>query len=275
MAALADGDMLAMLQEVQRFCHERTRILIEKESVLWFPVLRLARMVGVCRSSASSDRISRADLENFLYLGGFEVITRGQGMLMPFYIPVVSWVCNALFSHVSFIRWFCLQQWLIARPIARTGNRTQVTVSVIVPCKNEQGNIESIVQRCPTMGASTEIIFVEGGSHDGTAQEVERVIDAYPEKNIKLLVQEGIGKGDAVRKGFSYATGDMLMILDADLAVDPEVLPSFFHVLVGGKAEFVNGSRLVYAMEPGAMRFLNFLANIFLVQYFPGSRGSA
>lgn len=150
----------------------------------------------------------------------------------------------------------------------RVQGQRQVSVSVIVPCKNEKGNIQAIVERCPEMGSSTELIFVEGGSRDGTQQEIERVIQEHPEKKIRLFVQEGKGKGDAVRKGFAHATGDVLMILDADMTVAPEELPRFFELLVSGKAEFVNGSRLVYAMESDAMRFLNLTANFFFSVLF-------
>jgi glycosyltransferase involved in cell wall biosynthesis len=135
---------------------------------------------------------------------------------------------------------------------------------VIVPARNERGNIEAAVERTPSMGSSMELVFVEGNSSDGTAEAIERVIAAYPGKNIRLVRQgNGVGKGDAVRKGFTAATGDVLMILDADLTMPPEDLPKFFRALASGRGEFINGSRLVYPMEKQAMRFLNTLGNKF------------
>lgn len=128
-------------------------------------------------------------------------------------------------------------------------------------CRNERGNVEAAVTRCPTMGKSTEIIFVEGHSRDNTLEEIQRVQKAYPEKNIRWYVQSGIGKGDAVRLGFAQAQGDILMILDGDLTAPPEELPKFFNALIDGNGEFINGSRLVYGMESGAMRILNLIAN--------------
>src|SRR5207237_521785 len=117
------------------------------------------------------------------------------------------------------------------------------------------------VLRTPTMGATTEIIFVEGNSRDNTLEEIKRVTEQYPEKNVSWYVQDGKGKGDAVRKGFAHAKGDILMILDGDITVPPEELPKFFDALVHGKGEFINGSRFIYGMEQGATRFLNLLAN--------------
>jgi glycosyltransferase involved in cell wall biosynthesis len=161
-----------------------------------------------------------------------------------------------------------LHQWIIARPQAVVRNPNTLTVSVVIPCRNEEGNVENAVLRIPAMGCRTQIIFVEGNSTDNTLQEIKRVAHAYPEKNISWMVQDGKGKGDAVRKGFAHATGDILMIQDGDLTAPPEELPKFFDALVQGKGEFINGSRLVYGMEDKAMRFLNLLANFFFGKLF-------
>jgi glycosyltransferase involved in cell wall biosynthesis len=144
----------------------------------------------------------------------------------------------------------------------------EVTCSVIVPCRNEKGNIEQAVRRIPDMGKHTEIIFVEGHSEDGTLDECRRVRDKYSQRDISVLVQNEKGKGDAVRAGFAHAKNDILMILDADLTVAPEDLPKFFEAIVHGKGEFINGSRLAYQMEKEAMRFLNLLGNKFFSNAF-------
>ena len=154
-----------------------------------------------------------------------------------------------------------MNHFLIGRPVS-AGHR-EYSVSIIIPCRNERGNIEAAIDRIPQFGASQELIFVEGGSSDGTFEEIERIIAAYPKKNISLHRQTGKGKGDAVRLGFSHARNELLMILDADLTTPPETLPKFYHALADGKGEFINGSRLIYPMEEEAMRFLNLLANKF------------
>src|SRR5260370_34101742 len=123
--------------------------------------------------------------------------------------------------------------------------------------------------RLPEFGSSLEIIYVEGNSTDGTLEEVKRVAEVYgQQRNIHGAVQDGRSKGDAVRKGFAIASGDILMILDADLTVAPEDLPKFYDAIRSRKGEFINGSRLVYAMEREAMRFFNVLGNKFLSTMF-------
>jgi glycosyltransferase involved in cell wall biosynthesis len=134
-------------------------------------------------------------------------------------------------------------------------------VTVVSPARNEAGHIEALIERLPEMGAGTELIFVEGGSRDDTRAEIERQIERHPDRDIRLIPQTGRGKGDAVRTGFAAAKHEVLMILDSDLSVAPEDLPKFYDALISGRGEMINGSRLVYGMEPGAMRFLNMIAN--------------
>ena len=172
-----------------------------------------------------------------------------------------SWLANRYLARLPALRKLCLTQVLVAKSVG--GERPEeLSCTVVVPCRNEKGNIEQAVTRTPTMGRHTELLFVEGGSEDGTAAEIERCIAAYPERDIRLLRQEnGLGKGDAVRRAFAVASGDVLIILDGDLTVAPEDLPKFFRALALGKGEFINGTRLVYPMERHAMRLLNLIAN--------------
>src|SRR5262249_2691143 len=158
---------------------------------------------------------------------------------------------------------FSLTNWLVARPLRLEADRRAASVSVICPCRNEAGNLEHIANRLPSMGSHTELIFVEGHSSDDTLEQCRRVAAANPDKDIKVLAQQGRGKGDAVRLGFSEATGDILMILDADISVAPEDLVDFYDALVREKGDFINGCRLVYTMDPRAMRFLNLMGNKF------------
>ena len=136
-------------------------------------------------------------------------------------------------------------------------------LSVIVPARNEAENVAEIFDRVPSMGAGTELFFVEGHSVDATYEAIATEIARRPDVVCQLHRQTGVGKGDAVRLGFARATGDVFMILDADLTVPPEDLPRFYEALVEGKGEFVNGVRLIYPMEERAMRFINFLGNKF------------
>lgn len=143
----------------------------------------------------------------------------------------------------------------------------QLSVTIVIPLRNEAGNVDAIFQRTPEMGAATELLFVEGGSTDGTYEALQHAIAAHPNRRTALYRQSGRGKGDAVRLGFDKACGDVLMILDADLTVAPEDLPQFYDALVQGRGGLINGARMVHPMEKGAMRWLNNIGNRFFAWY--------
>ena len=268
------SDLIGYLSDVERafsnlnsVCHDRTRVVITQYNYLWEPVLRLAQALKLKAPVPIQNWLSSADIENMLYLAGFEVIKKGTKLLLPKYIPLLSTLLNKYAVNLPLLRHFGVVQYYVARPIPKEPK--DFSVSVVIPCRNEKGNIEPAMLRLPEFGSSLEIIYVEGNSTDGTLQEIQRVAEVYgQQRSIRWAVQEGRGKGDAVRKGFAMASGDVLMILDADLTVAPEDLPKFYDAIRARKGEFINGSRLVYPMEREAMRFFNVLGNKFFSMAF-------
>ncbi len=261
------ADVQDVFHELHAVSHDRTRVIITYFNYVWEPVLRLAEFLGLKSKQPPQHWLSGKDIENLLYISGFEVIKSGKKILLPFYIPILSTFVNRYIANLPFINRFCLVQYIVARPMERKSR--EYSVSVIVPARDEKGNIEQAILRLPQFGSSLETIFIEGHSSDGTLEEIERVTKKYAgKKNIRFAVQDGKGKGDAVRKGFAMAAGEVLMILDADLTVPPEELPKFYDAIRSGRGEFINGSRLVYPMEKEAMRFLNVLGNKFFSLMF-------
>ena len=255
-------DIQACLENLRPFCTSETRVVITYYNFIWEPLLRLAERVGAKMPQRMGNWLSTFDLRNLLQLADFEAVKWETKLLVPRKVPVLHRVFEFLGS-LPVLRHLCLQVFVVARMRRRDPVSQQKSVTVLIPCRNEKGNIEPAVQRTPDMGRHTEIIFVDGHSEDGTPEEIERVIAAYPERDITFMVQDGRGKGDAVRKGFDAAACDILMILDADLTVPPEDLPKFYNAIAADKGEFINGTRLVYPMEDEAMRFLNLLGNKF------------
>ncbi len=247
--------------KLQKVSHPQTKVLITHYNYLWEPILGFGELVGLKMPSPIQNWLSREDIENLLYLSGFEVVKKSEELLFPIYIPLLSVLINRYLARLPLLRRFCLINYFIARPFLK--ERREYTVSVVIPARNEKGNVEATVRRIPQLGRHTEIIFVEGGSADGTVEEIQGVIKKYPEKDVKFFRQPGRGKKDAVWEGFRHASGEVFMILDADLTVRPEDLPKFYDAIASGRGEFVNGSRLVYPLERESMRFLNILANKF------------
>lgn len=254
-------DVQALLEELLQHCHADTRMIVQYHSVLWQYLLALAVAVGERMPTPRQNWLTGTDITGMLGLAGYEVVRSDKSILLPRKIWLLSGLLNSFLGRLPMIEELTLNHFLIARP-ASSGHH-DYSVSIVIPCRNERGNIEDAVRRIPEFGSSQEIIFVEGGSSDGTYDEVERIITAHPEKHMSVHQQTGKGKGDAVRLGFSHAQNELLMILDADLTTPPETLPKFYHAIANGKGDFINGSRLVYPMENEAMRFLNLLANKF------------
>ena len=259
-------DVQAFLMRLKAFCHADTRIIIEYYSYLWQYILKIAERLHLKQSQPFRNWLTWQDIFNFCHLAGYEPIKTERTILLPVNIWGISYVVNRYLAKLPFLNALTLNHYIIARPLI--AQHEEYTVTILVPCRNERGNIEQAITRTPAFGKHQEFIFVEGHSKDGTYEEVERVMAAYPDKDIKLFKQEGKGKGDAVRFGFAKATGDVLMILDADLTTPPEDMPKFYDALKDGKGEFINGCRLVYPMEDEAMRFLNLMANKFFGIFF-------
>jgi SAM-dependent methyltransferase len=253
-------DLLALFRRVAAHSHPRTRVVVSSYSTVWKPVIRLAEWLRLKPRKPMRNWVAPEDVRNLLELSGFEVISQTRRILLPKRIPGLDLVLNGLLANLWPFNQLCLTYWIVARLQAEPLRDTP-TVSVVCPCRNEAGNVAPLIDRLPVMGGGTELIFVEGGSRDETRAEIEQNLERRGDVEISLLDQPGSGKGDAVRTGFSAARNEILMILDGDLSVRPEDLPKFYDAVISGHAELVNGSRLVYDIEPGAMRFLNMLGN--------------
>jgi SAM-dependent methyltransferase len=259
-------DIQNVLEQVTKLCRPDTRIILNFFNKLWQAPLGLARSTGLAQRMLKQNWVSVADMRNLLRVAGFEVISSSSEVLLPFRLPLLEPLLNRVLVKVWPVSHLGLTQVMVARlDPYRFGSAidSSASVSVIVPARNEAGHIEEILDRVPAMGSRTEILFVEGNSTDDTLEVITREVTARDDPDIRFYQQPGIGKGDAVRHGYQHATGDVLMILDADMTVAPEDLPRFFEALANGSGEFINGVRLVYPMEDEAMRFLNYLGNKF------------
>jgi SAM-dependent methyltransferase len=270
------SDLIGCLLDVQRTFNQlkkisgpQTRVIITYYNYLWEPILKLSEKLRLKTLQPLQNWLSLCDIENLLYLSDFEVIKKGYKFLLPKHIPFISTFFNRFLANLPLLSKLCLIEFVVARPRpARNDDNDDYACSIIVPCRNERGNIRHVIEKMPELGSHNELIFVEGHSKDGTLEEINKQIKEFPGKDIKVFVQDGIGKGDAVKKGFSKVTGDILMILDADLTTPPEDLLKFYQALVEGKGELIMGSRLVYSVGEGAMRFLNLLGNKFFSSLF-------
>ena len=257
-------DLQTILTNLRKHCSPDTRIVLNYYSRVVQPWLNIGAGAGLANSLLPQNWFTPADVQNIIQISGYEQISHSTEILLP--IPLGGFFNKILVKMWPFSA-FAWTNLAVSRPIFEdTGS--ELSVSIIIPARNEAGNIENAFRRLPRFGASQEIVFVEGNSTDDTYAAIEAAIRAHPEVKASLYKQPGKGKADAVRVGFDKASGDILMILDADLTVQPEDLGRFYEVIRSGKGEFVNGVRLVYPMGDQAMRFLNLLGNKFFSAAF-------
>lgn len=258
-------DVQKVFERIGNHCDDKTRVVITTTNFLWYPFLNLAEAIGLKMPQKKQNWLDQNDIINLLTLTGFEIVSKSRNLIAPLYLPLVSNILNAFVGPLPLVNKLGLVNFMTARKIPENHSRiAEKSVSVIIPARNEKGNIESLILRTPKMGSHTEIVFVEGNSTDETWAEIQKMGKKYLDSHdIKWTQQEGKGKGDAVRKGFALASGEILMILDADMTVPPEDLPKFYRAIASGKGEYINGTRLVYPLESEAMRSLNLIGNKF------------
>mgnify|MGYP001182617787 FL=1 len=268
------SDTVGLIDDVQNcfsslhnLCHSDTRVIVSYFSWLWTPILVSSEALSLKRKQMPLNHLSAKDIDDLLEISDFDIIKRDWRQLIPKHLFGIGPAVNRTIATLPLIRKLCVRNYVVARSLKAIRN-IRPSTTIVIPCRNERGNILPAVQRLPEFNSDMEILFVEGHSSDGTLEEINRVIKEFPHKNIRVTVQDGMGKGDAVRKAFKMASNDILMILDADLTVPPEDLIKFYNAISSGKGEFINGTRFIYPMEKGAMRWLNVGGNLFFAWVF-------
>lgn len=259
-------DVAGLLLELRKKANRSSRVCVVVYNTYWRWLYSLANTLGIRQGELPTTYFTHDSLSNICSLADFEIVRLRPVAYFPLRIFGLGTVINRTLQACPILRWLAFTEVLLLRPIISTP--VQIGLSVIVPARNERGNIENVVSRSiAALKFPFELIFVEGHSSDQTWEEIQKVQTEYAGKaKIRSIRQTGTGKNDAVRIGFSNAEYDLVTILDADLSVPPELLPRFYDAYLSGKADFINGSRLVYPMEGGAMRFLNWLGNVFFAK---------
>ena len=250
-------DVWDVMESLKPQVHEYTLLVVTTNNPLWAPLLRLASRLGLRFPESPRNFITNKDICSVLHLQGFDIVEDGLLLPVPKRLPIIGALLNAIVPEIPALRFVSSLQYIAARPRL---SRIPLSCSVVIPCHNEAENIVECLRRVPPMGRWTEIVVVDDGSTDETRQKVKETM-ARDSRVRLVMLERNQGKANAVRAGFQAAKGDVLMILDADMAVPPEELPKFLTPLQNGTADFVNGTRLIYPMQGKAMKVANFLGN--------------
>jgi len=260
-------DIEKVLNNLHILCNADTRIIVAYYSPFWDPFLNFAAKLKYKMPELPKALLNEVDISSLFEATKFETVKKQNKIIFPFKFLGIGRLLNRYISCLPIFSHFCLRNYVIARSLKASSLDLPNSASVVIPCRNEKGNIRNALERLPLFTKNIEIIFIEGNSQDGTWEEVKKVIKdkKFIKKGFKMKAfqQKGIGKADAVFYAFEKASNDVLIILDGDLTVSPEDIPKFWKKIASGEAEYINGSRLIYPMENEAMRFLNYIANKF------------
>jgi SAM-dependent methyltransferase len=261
------GDVQNIFEQAYKCSHENTKVIVQYYNSIWEPLIKFSEVIGLKEKTPTQNWLGTRDINNLLFISGFDVYRNSKRLIFPFYFPVLSMLFNRYLAKFPFFRFFSFNIYSFAKPLPVNDPALfdkKYSTTVVIPARNESGNIENAILRIPQFGKHVEIIFVEGNSKDDTWAKIQEIQKKYSATHdIKITQQKGKGKADAVREGYKIGTGDILMILDADLTVPPEDLPKFYNAIASSKGDFINGTRLVYPMDKEAMRSLNYLGNHF------------
>jgi hypothetical protein len=257
-----DSDIVATLKNVYSSMNRTSRLVAVVFNPYWRGLYTVASRLGIRRGPPATTFLTRTDLSNLATLAGFQVQRYRHCGYFPADMGGIGRVINWIAPIIPLVRWLSLCEVIILRPIIR--EKAKPSLSVLVPARNERGNLQPLLERvCALPLPHVEVVLVEGHSKDGTFEEAQRLLESREWRvPIQLLKQRGIGKADAVRMGFEHATGDLVIILDADMTVPPEAICQFYEAYCEGHGDFINGTRLLYPMEGAAMRPLNLLGNV-------------
>jgi glycosyltransferase involved in cell wall biosynthesis len=186
---------------------------------------------------------------------------------------------NEVFSHVipAFADDAARREWLIemlgdanCRKLGLFRVPDSLTLSVVIPVYDERATIHEILRRVRAVPIKKQIIVVDDFSRDGT-REILRELENRGDGDLKVVFQDrNQGKGAALRTGFRYATGDIVIVQDADLEYEPEQYPELIQPIVDDQADVVFGSRFIgeshrvlYFWHSLANKYLTLLSNMF------------
>ncbi|MDX2213444.1 MAG: glycosyltransferase family 2 protein [Oculatellaceae cyanobacterium bins.114] len=253
-------DIIEFFSQLRNKLPDHAKVVYSNFNCLWAPLFELAASLGFSRQRGIGNFYFDSDLDCFLEMSGWEHVKKIRRFMLPREIPILSSIFDNFLVRLPVLRNLSLNSIFIARKSAE-GSPRDYSTTVLVPCKNEENNIEAVIRRMPSFGQSVEILFINDKSTDSTEEKILYFQQRFPDKNVVLVQGLGKGKGEAVREGMKFATGDICMILDADLTVIPEDLPQFYEAMRRRRADFIHGTRLVYPGEAGAMRFANIVGN--------------
>ena len=253
-------DIHYFLNLINKLLENDGKLLITSINPKWNRILSYFEFLKLKNRTNKRNYIHPKKINTIARSSGLELLLTNTRQIFPFSLFGIGIFLNKLLEFLLFYLNFGIKTYSLFRPLFNT-KKTE-SKSIIVPAKNEEGNLEDLINRIPYFGDDQEIVIICGQSKDDTLGVANKLKKENKKLNISVLTQSGKGKANAVHEAIEYSNGELIAILDSDISVDPETLEDFFKIIEDGYCDFVNGTRLIYGKEKGAMRFLNVLGNV-------------
>ncbi len=255
-------DILELLSMVNKLLGKDGIIVICSINQKWNRILNLFERLNLKDENQKRLFINSTIVLNIAKVAGLEFVTQRNKQIFPFKMLGLGSLINNLLEILFFPFSFGIRIYSILNQQERLHEEKKYSKSIIIPAKNEEKNLKPLLNQIPKLEEDHEIILAIGDSEDKTYEVAEEIKEApYWPFEVKVIKQTGKGKANAVWEAVEEASKEVIIILDADISVNPETIVQFNSVIDTGKASFVNGTRLIYGMESGAMRIVNNLGN--------------
>ncbi len=253
------SDIYQFVKLFKNFLEDEGKILLTSINPKWNILFKAFESIGIKRKSQINSYIKPSKISNIFYSLNFEKLKSYNRQIFPFSLfgfgKLLNVILEIILGYFNLgIKTYFLYQ--LKNEVVK-----DYTKSIIVPAKNESGNLKELVNRIPEFSNKYEIIIVCGPSKDNTFEVAKNIMNEKKDIEILVFEQTNNGKANAVWEAIKLSSNDAIAILDADISVDPEELTNFFEVLENTNCDFVNGTRLMYPMEDTAMRYINKIGN--------------
>ena len=255
------SDIYELLKTTRDKLNNNGKILISTINPKWRRVLRFSEIINIKKQIRKSSNTKLKKIVSSARSSGLELNYFYTKQIFPFKLLGFGRVLNKALELIFFKFNLGIKSYILFSNI--TFLKTEMSKSVIIPAKNESKNLEILFESFPKLSSLNEIILICAESKDNTLEMGKDISKKKSDLKIKVIKQESKGKAGAVFEALEHTTGELIAILDSDISVEPETLPSFFEIIESGHGDFVNGTRLIYPIENKSMRFLNRLGNKF------------
>jgi len=259
-------DIFNFFKLLSKFLNDNGKLVITSFNSKYKIIIKILERLKLKDKTLKYSYIHNDKINNIISGNGFDYINSFSKQILPFKLFGLGTLLNRILESLFFLFNLGIKTYSIYRLKGKEFQNYKKTI--IIPAKNEEGNLENIIDRIPKV-EKYEIIIPCGISEDNTVNVAKMISDSEDYFQVTSFIQSGKGKANAVWEAIQKSSGDVLAILDADISVDPETIPDFFEIIDSNNADFVNGTRLIYQMEKGAMRYINHLGNR-LFQFFVG-----